>query len=480
MMIMKKLFFLLAAASVFVQMAKAQEMTLDEAIRLAQDSTIAAMEGRTTLDRAQWEYEEFLSSQRVQLSLVLDPNYRKFTFEPQLHYFRQQNYNMLNAFGELRLEKQSSSLGGQFYAGTSANWTEYFANSSNVPRVFSAVPIDVGYTNKMIGYNENKWDRQIQKFRAESEEKAYRYNLANIALKTESFFIDYFVNLSLHNVYTTNAEVFGQMYEIGKEKFEMAAISKNELSALQLQYLNAVNTLYNADQQLETARKSLLSYLNIKDNGQTLMVREPEVQHSISIAREEAIYLARENNPECRNRQEDILLAKQRVDKARVQSSFLQTAVDVSLGIQSQAQTFASAYSNITPFFYGGVTLKIPIVDGGLAKNRKQAAASELERAELSLQEKERQVLLDVENALNEFNAQQGLLERTKEVLLIADESFEMAHELYRNGEADINTFMLAQSRKDDAYMNYLNSLKTYWKSYYTLCALCVTDFRNN
>lgn len=460
--------------------AGAQELTLEQAISIAQDSTLASMESRSAFERAQWEYKEYLASQKLQLSLVLDPNYQKFTFEPELHYFKQRDYNMLSTFGELRLEKQASNIGGQFYAGSSLLWTEYFAGSSDVPRLFSTVPLDLGYTNKMLGYNEHKWERQIQKYREESEEKAFRHSLAEIARRTEELYIDYFVCASLLKIYTTNAEVFGQMYEIGKEKFGMAAISKNELSALQLQYLNAENTLYNAGQQIEISRKNLLSHLNIEDRGQEIMVTEPELPAPLAIDREEAVILARENNPDCRKRQEEILLARQREDKARVQSSFLQTALDVSVGVQSQAAAFASAYSNMTPFFFGGITLRIPIVDGGLAKSRKKAAESELKRAEHAFDDKERQIVLDVETALDEFNAQQNLLERTKDVLLIADESFEIAHELYRNGEADINTFMLAQSRKDDAYMNYLNSLKSYWNSYYTLCVLCVTDFRNH
>ncbi|MCQ2183241.1 MAG: TolC family protein [Bacteroidales bacterium] len=463
-----------------VLQARAQELTLEQAIRIAQDSTIASMESRTALARAQWDYQEYLASQKLQLSLVLDPNYQKLTFETQLHYFKQRNYNMLNAFGELRLEKQASSIGGQFYAGSSLLWTEFLAGSSSTPHMFSTVPIDLGYTNKMLGYNEHKWEKQIQNFRMESEEKAFRHSLAEIALETEDLYVEYFICTARYQMYSTNAEAFEQIYEIGKEKFKMAAISKNELNALQLQCLNAENSLYNITQQIKVARKRLLSQLNIEDCGQSLEVSEPLAPGRLLIDKEEAVFLAKENNPGCREKQEDILLARQRSDKARVQSSLLQTALDVSVGIQNQAATFTTAYSSMTPFLYGGLTIRIPIVDGGLAKSRRKSADAEMQRAEYALNEEERRIVLNVETALNEFNVQQDLLERTKDALSLADSSFELAKDLYRNGETDINSFMLAQSRKDEAYMNYLNSLRTYWKSYYSLCELCVTDFRNN
>jgi len=472
---MKRSFIIsaLCLALVTVQVS-ARSFTLSEVIAIAQDSTVAARQSHSALLRSQWEHSEFVASRKPQFSFILEPNYQKFTFEPKLNYYKLRNYNMLNTLGELRLEQQALSMGGNFYAGSSLLWTEYMASSSNVPRIFSTVPIDLGYSNPLIGYNAHKWEKLINDFHMESEEKSYRHNLADIALKAEKYFMDYFVSMSLYEIYNTNAEVFGQMLEIGREKFDMASISKNELSSLQLQYLNAQNTLSNAVLQMQTARKSLLSYLNIEDVGQDIVVQEPELPGFIYIDREEALRLARENNPAGRQREEEILLARQRERKAKVQAFFLQSAVDLSLGIQSQAETFAGAYASQVPFVVGGISLKIPIVDGGMAKSRRKAAEFELQRAEQALEEEDRKLDLDVENALNEFNFQQDLIQRTSQALELADDSFELARELYSNGETDINTLILAQSRKDEAHENYLNSLKSFWGSYYTLRKLCV------
>lgn len=458
--------------------AGARSYSLSEVIAMAQDSTIAARESYSTLLRAQWEHAEFLATRKPQLNFVLEPNYQKYTFEPMLHYYKLRNYNMLNTYGELRLEQQAFSIGGNFYAGSSFLWTEYMAGSSEIPRLFSTIPIDVGYTNQLIGYNGHKWDKLINDYHIQSEEKAYRYKLADIALNAQKYFIDYYVSKSLYDIYNTNATVFAQMLEIGREKFAMASISKNELSSLQLQYLNAQNTLSNAVLKLQTARANLLSYLNLEDTGQELSLEEPELPGQIYIEREEALRLAKENNPSSRERKEEILKAKQREAKAKVQAFFLQSALDLSVGIQSTNQTFASAYSAQRPFFIGGLTLRIPIFDGGLAKSRRKAAEYELQRAKDAREEEGRKLDLEVGNALNEFNFQQDLIQRTAQALELADDSFELARELYSNGETDINTLILAQARKDEAHENYLNSLKSYWDSYYNLQKLCVSDLK--
>jgi len=453
----------------------AQVLSLDKAIRLAQDSAILAYQSKNAMLRSQWEYEQFLSTRRPQLSFVLEPGYQKFSFEPGLSYLKMRNYNMLNTLGSLKVEQQALGIGGQFYAGTSLLWTEYFNSDQN--RAFSTIPISVGYANEMIGYNNHKWERQIQDFHMESEKKAYLYSLSKIASEAEGYYLDYVIAASICDIYNSNATTFLKMYEIGKEKFEMASISKNELCALELQYVNAENTLYSALQDKENARESLLSYLRIDDDGQQFEVMVPEVEKFINIDVEEAIAKAKENNPDFRDKEEDILAAKQRSDKARVQASIVQSALDLNLGMQSSNGTFSTAYNNQNFFFFGGITLRIPIFDGGLAKSRKKAAEYNLQEAESAQQESERKLELAVSLALKEFNTQQNLIRRTKKVLELADESFELARSLYGDGETDINTFMLAQTRKDEAHTNYLKSLRLYWNSYYKLQEICVYNF---
>jgi len=454
---------------------RAQVLSLEKAVRLAQDSAILAYQSKNAMLRSQWEYEQFLATRRPQLSFILEPGYQNFTFEPGLSYLKMRNYNMLNTIGQLRVEQQALGIGGEFYAGSSLLWTEYFGSEQQ--RAFSTIPISVGYSNEMIGYNNHKWDRQLNDFHMESERKAYLHSLSKIASEAEQYYLDYVIASSICDIYSSNASTFLKMYEIGKEKFDMAGISKNELCALQLQYVNAENTLFSAMQERDNARESLLSYLRIEDDGQEFDVTVPEVGKYINIDAEEAIAKAKANNPEFREKEEQIIAARQRSDKAKVQASIVQSALDLNVGMQSSNSTFATAYNGQKAFFYGGITLRIPIFDGGLAKSRKKAAEFNLQEAEDAQLEAERKLDLAVRLALKEFNTQQNLILRTKKVLDLADESFELARSLYGDGEADINTFMLAQTRKDDAHANYLKSLKLYWDSYYKLQEICVYNF---
>ena len=58
-----------------VTQTKGQEtMSLDQAIRQAQDSTIMAFQSRHEYDSYAWHYDEFLALRKPQLNLRVAPN----------------------------------------------------------------------------------------------------------------------------------------------------------------------------------------------------------------------------------------------------------------------------------------------------------------------------------------------------------------------------------------------------------------------
>ena len=120
----------------------------------------------------------------------------------------------------------------------------------------------------------------------------------------------------------------------------------------------------------------------------------------------------------------------------------------------------------------GAVTHSVPLMDHGAAKNRYAAAQAWVEREESALNEAERSLREDVTSTLHNINTYRLLLERTTQTMTMADEVFELNAENYANGLCDINTYTLAQNRRDEAYNQYLSALEKYWTTYYHLLTL--------
>ncbi len=472
-----RLYIAIAIFFLFASPLRAQvEISLEDAIRIAQDSTIVSFRNRNKVLKELWDFKYYQASRKPQVSLVLSPNYRKYWNDPTSSYYNLKDLNLLSTEAQIRMEQNVLGFGGSFYASTSTMWTEFFNDGNG--RIFTTSPVSLGYYNELIGYNPFKWEKAINEFHLESAKKNFLYQIRIIAKQTAEYYLDYLIASSNYSIREENARVSKQIYEIGQQKYKIAAISKNELLALELQVMNAENSLYNSSRVKIVARSNLLSYLQMEDNGEEIRTEIPKTPPVLDISLEQAKALAIANQPSYRNAQEDVISAEQKLRKAKVQSG-LQMAVDLNLGIQGHNTGFGDSYRSMSQYTLGIVSFSIPIIDHGLAKSRKRSAEYNLARARDDRAEAERLLELEVSTTLLRFNIQQDLIIRTNNTLELADESFDLVQELYRNGNTDINTFVLAQNRRDDAYKNYLDALKDYWESYYSLSAICLYDFIN-
>ena len=73
---------------------------------------------------------------------------------------------------------------------------------------------------------------------------------------------------------------------------------------------------------------------------------------------------------------------------------------------------------------------------------------------------------------LENLRSHRQLLTRTAEAVTMADDLFQLMADDYANGLCDINTYSLAQNRRDNAYNQYLTALAAYWTTYYHLLTL--------
>ena len=120
----------------------------------------------------------------------------------------------------------------------------------------------------------------------------------------------------------------------------------------------------------------------------------------------------------------------------------------------------------------GAVSLRVPIVDNGAAKKNYAAATAWKSREEQALKEQERALDEDVRTTMDNLRAHEQMLAHTSEAVTMADEVFELTAENYANGLCDINTYSIAQSRRDNAYNQHLTALANYWITYYHLLTL--------
>ena len=448
-------------------------LTLAQAIRQAQDSTIVAFQSRHEYDYHTLHYEEFAALRKPQLTLRVAPNYSRLISDLSRDYVYLRNYDNLSAAASVRLTQKMLGWGGEAYVGTQAVWSEYFNSQSTEARLFVAAPILVGYRQTLMGYNPYRWEKVVEDQRLKAARQQYEYDKNRIAEEVTSRFFRLVCAQGELQRNLRNLQTADTLLAIAREKASIAMVTIAELRSLELQRVNALNALTTARTVEEVARTQLASFLRLSGDSlsSATLLDYPRDPKSITLTTAQAIDMALANSPAYQHQIATLAESRHQEQKAYKEKG-LNVSLDINVGIQQVDNVPGRAIRDQKLYALGAVTFSVPLIDHGAAKNRHAAAKAWVEREQSALDEAERSLREDVTSTLHDINTYRLLLERTGKAVTLADEVFDMNAENYANGLCDINTYSLAQSRRDEAYNQYLSALGKYWTTYYHLLTL--------
>ena len=470
--------FSIIAILILAYPAKAQEtLSLDQAIRHAQDSTITAFQSRHEYDSRALHYDAFRALRKPQLNLRVAPNYYRMVSDLSRDYVYLRNYDNLSAAASVTLSQKMLGWGGEAYVGSQAIWSEYFSSQATQVRQFMAAPILMGYRQTLLGYNPYRWEKAVEDQRLKAARQQHQYDLNSIAEEATRRFFRLVCAQGQADMYRRNLQTTDTLYAIAHEKSSILMVTMAELRSLELQRVNAANALVMASTAEEEACTRLASFLKLDEESLTAMhLLFPKEPKAVSLTVVDAIRLTLANSPAYQHQMAEVIESRHQEQKAQKEKG-VNVSLDVNVGMQQVNPVLGRAFRDQRLYALGAVSVSVPLMDHGAAKSRHAAAQAWAEREESALDEAERRLSEDVTTTLHNINIYRQLLEQTTQAVSMADEVFELNAENYANGLCDINTYTLAQSRRDEANNQYLSALEKYWTTYYHLLTLIGTDF---
>jgi len=448
-------------------------LTLDEVIRLSQDSAITAFQSQQEYRSRQASYEAFEALRKPQLSLKIVPNYSRYVNDPTHDYVYLRNFDILSASTQLRLSQKVLPFGGEAFIGTQAIWSEFFrTDASGYPRQFVASPLLVGYSNSLLGYNPFRWEKQVEDQQLKAARQQHEYNLRCIAEEAAVRYFRLARQQRLLKMRLEELQMNDTLLAIAREKATIAMVTLAELHAIEVQQQNAANQLEVTRQDELQARTELASLLRLDQSPAELpLLSIPDLPPPVGYTPEEAATLAKSNHPAYQQQLVELTEARHQEDKAYKEQG-VNVGLDINLGLQQVNTNFFRAYTNQRLYALGAVQVTIPLMDHGAAKKHHTAATAWVERQEWALQEIERLLAEDATVTLQKLQSCRMTLANTQQTVNLAEEAFNEAAESYANGLCDINTYTLALSRWSTANNNYLSALEEFWTTYYHLQTL--------
>lgn len=452
-------------------------LSLKRTIEMANDSSLEAFRAQNMYLSGYWEYRTYKANRLPSLTLNMTPAqyYRDLTkrydSEENIDVYRtQQNFY---TYGNLSISQNFDLTGGTFFLDTELGYLRNFGDNKSTQ--YTTVPIRLGYSQSLVGYNAFRWERRIEPLKYEKIKKEFIYNTEALAEQATTSFFNLATAQVEYRLARDEVASSDTLYKMGVQRHRIAAISQADLLTLKLDHVNAVNRLKNAAISLKRAMFSLASFLNL-DRNTELELELPARPGDLVINLDEALRVARENNPQFLGLRQNILEAERNVDKTRKESIFT-ASINASIGYNQTAESFKGAYSNPMQQQLVSISLSIPLVDWGVRKGKYNMARNNLNVTRISARQEEISIEEEVIMTVNDFNIQQDMIVSAEEALELSVLAYNETRQRFIIGKSDINSLTLSLNRQEDAQKNYVEALKNYWLNYYKIRKLTLHDF---
>lgn len=460
-----------------LQAQKKVTLDLERTIEIANDSSLEAFRTKNMYLSGYWEYRTYKANRLPSLSLNTTPAQynrditKRYDSSQDIDVYRSQQ--SFYAYGNLAIRQNLDLTGGTFFLDSELGYMRNFGD--NKVTQLNSVPVRLGYSQSLIGYNAFKWERQIEPIKYEKIKKEFIYNSEKVSEQATTHFFALAMAQAEYKLAQENAASSDTLYRIGTQRHKIAGISQADLLTLKLNSVNARNMLLNSEISLKRAMFSLASFLNMNKNTQ-IELRLPGRPRNIHIPIDEALNRVKVNNPQLLNLKQSVMEAEREADRTKKESQF-NASINASIGFNQTADNINDAYHNPMQQELISVSVSIPLVDWGVRKGKYNMARNNLNVVKTSARQSEISIEEEVIMTVNDFNIQQDLIASAEEALDLSILAYNETRQRFIIGKADINSLTLSLSRQQEAQRNYISTLQNYWLNYYKIRKLTLHDF---
>ena len=456
-----------------------REITLREAIALAREQSLDALEARRELHAAAWQYRNYKADLLPRVVIggtlpSLNKSYSRYQNEDGSYTFV--TTSMLAESLTFSVEQAIGLTGGTLSLESSVDQVEQIGDASS--RRVSSVPVSLSLSQPLFAYNEFKWRRRIEPLQLVEARKQYRVNLEAIAVKVIGYYFDLLLAQVNDEIARQELEHVQKLFQIAEGKKKRGMIEENEFLQLKLNYINASAAVIETGQALEQRVFQLSSFLNIGE-GATIVARLPEDVPPLEVSHEQVLELANAHHPFAEQVKQRLIEMEQTVAMAKAQRRPT-VSTYFSVGYSGAGDSFPSAYCGLQNRQMLGVNVSIPLLDWGKARGNVEMAKLQREVEEQRVEKDVEAFEQDVKQLVTNIQNQNRLVQTYKLADTIAQNRYRIAYETFLMGKISVLDLNSARLEKSTAKRNYINQLYNSWLLYYQLRQLSLYDFLKN
>lgn len=453
-----------------------QALTLPEAIALGQQRGYQARAARAAREAARYRHRAYRSSLLPQLSLGgTIPSYNKSIIpvlrdDGSTEFVPQQQ---TDASLTLTLSQKLPITGGDLFVSSAL--ARLRVSGPAAYESWSSTPVSVGVRQDLFRPNTAAWIGREDAVHAELDERTYLEAMEDVALQTATVFFDvYAARVALDNA-VTNAAVNDTLYRLNTGRFEVGKIGENDLLQSELALLRSRSALESARLEHERATDALRLALDLPPGTPVAVAVAGDVpEFAADTAR--AVAEALKNRAAISAVALNEVQARRGVAEARL-STGAGATVQASYGFNATAPDANLAYQNLLEARRFTLSVQLPLWQWGAHSEGVRAAEADRERVASLSEGTMGQVAHDARFAALELEQARRNVLLVAKADSVAAKRFEVAYNRYVIGRITIDNLYIAQAEKDQALLQYVQSLRGYWTAHYRLRRATLFDF---
>lgn len=467
----------LAAVDARSQETGSDAITLDRAIAMAREKSVAALAAKSEFISSYWSYRSYKASMLPSFnlygnlasfdrSLSLMQNYET----GEMGYVT--NYNMQNSLG-LSIRQNLAFTGGTLSVYTDLTRVDQFG--ANPYQMWYAQPVTIYYSQPLLSYNEFKWQKKISPKEYEKAERVYIESMEDITISAVKYYFNLMLAHKNHETAVSNYENTRQMYAVAGERLKLGSVTMDEYLQLELSMLNDSISINEASIAVREAQMVLNSLLGLDEKTELVPVAD-EILPDVTMDYDIVMAKALRNSSFHLENEINMLNAESAIAQAKANRGAT-VSLSATFGLSNSSSELVSTYKDLMDQEVFGLTFSIPIFDWGLGKGRVKEAEAQAEVVKAQVEQAESDYRREVFTAVGQFNSQRQQCYASARASSIALKRYQLVMEKFRNSTATVTDLNTAQSEYNSASEKYITDLSNFWTYYYTLRQLTLYDF---
>lgn len=456
----------------------AQTLTLNNAIKIAQENSLDAQIARFSFMSKYWQYRSFKAQLKPSVNLggTLG-NFNHSVVEardPETGRVNQVNNNTMTNYLTLSLDQKIAATGGTVSLQSYLYRLDQFDYKE---KTYNSQPLRISYTQSLRAFNSLKWEKETAPVEYQIAERTYISALQDVTIRVASLFFSVLAAQSNYKQSLATVEDRERLYEVSKSRLNLTTTTKSEVLQMELSLLNAKMAVKKNKIILDDAMYDLFSYLRLTDYENAELM-PPYTVPDILVNADDVLQKAIKNSSHGLDQKLQMLEAQKTLAQAKANKG-IQMTLSSEIGFSQTGNTFGGAYSNLKDNEIIALSLSLPIFDWGVSKGRVKMAQAQLDVIKTQLEQSHLDYMQNLRKKVTQFNAQPTQCKDALRAQEIAVERYEITRKRYEAGAISVTELNTAQQEMESAKAQYISQLSSFWNDYYTLQKATLHDWQS-